>query len=135
MDLQDGFDHSQTRVAPAPYRSGRGPGGERCSGPVLLTRAGIRLKRHAATCIVRRLAKQAGVTKTSPHTRCVTVSSAAPDAGVPLRDVQIAARHAGPEDHDALRPGPDPTEITRYRATDTRPQTIRYRDESERTLL
>jgi integrase/recombinase XerD len=28
------------------------------------------------------------------------------DAGVDLRDVQTAARHAGPPDDDALRPSP-----------------------------
>jgi hypothetical protein len=28
------------------------------------------------------------------------------DAGVDLREVQIAARHADPPDHDALRPRP-----------------------------
>jgi site-specific recombinase XerD len=53
------------------------------------------MNRHAATRIVRRLAKRAGVTKhISPHSLRHSFITAALDAGVPLRDVQIAARHA-----------------------------------------
>ena len=71
--------------------------GERRSGPLLLTQAGNRLNRHAATRIVRRLAKRAGITKhISPHSLRHSFITAALDAGVPLRDVQIAARHADP---------------------------------------
>ena len=70
---------------------------DRHTGPVLLTRTGRRLDRHAATRIVRRLAKRAGVTKhISPHSLRHSFITAALDAGVPLRDVQIAARHADP---------------------------------------
>ena len=55
------------------------------------------MNRHAATRIVTRLAKTAGVTKhISPHSLRHSFITAALDAGVPLRDVQIAARHADP---------------------------------------
>ena len=67
------------------------------NGPLLLTRTGRRLDRFAATRIVRRLAKRAGITKRiSPHSLRHSFITAALDAGVPLRDVQIAARHADP---------------------------------------
>ena len=71
--------------------------GERTSDPLLLTRAGNRMNRHAATRIVRRLAKRAGISKhISPHSLRHSFITAALDAGVPLRDVQIAAHHADP---------------------------------------
>jgi integrase/recombinase XerD len=66
------------------------------------------MDRHAATRRLRRLAETAGVRIARPHLHllrhtCVTTML---DAGVDrLRDVQIAARHADPPDHDALRPG------------------------------
>ncbi len=66
--------------------------GERTSGPLLLGRNGDRLNRQAATRIVVRLAKAAGVSKhISPHSLRHSFITAALDAGVPLRDVQIAA--------------------------------------------
>lgn len=46
---------------------------------------------------VQRLAERAGITKhISPHSLRHSFITAAFDAGVPLRDVQIAARHADP---------------------------------------
>ena len=55
------------------------------------------MNRHAATRIVRRLARPAGVTKhISPHSLRHSFITAALDAGVALRDVQIAARHSDP---------------------------------------
>jgi site-specific recombinase XerD len=87
-------------VIPLPPRVGRAvdaAAGERTEGPLLLTRVGNRMNRHAATRIVVRLAKRAGVTKhISPHSLRHSFITAALDAGVPLRDVQIAARHADP---------------------------------------
>jgi integrase len=72
--------------------------GDRLEGPLLLSRAGHRLDRHAATRTVRRVAKRAGITKRiSPHSLRHSFITAALDAGVPLRDVQIAARHADPQ--------------------------------------
>jgi integrase/recombinase XerD len=70
--------------------------GERTEGPIFLTADGRRLDRHGAGRIVRRIARRAGITKTvGPHTlRHAFIT--APDAGVPLRDVQEAASHADP---------------------------------------
>jgi integrase/recombinase XerD len=71
--------------------------GERLTGPVLLSRSGRRLDRHGAARIVRRVAKRAGISKRiCPHSLRHSFITAALDAGVPLRDVQIAARHADP---------------------------------------
>jgi integrase/recombinase XerD len=59
---------------------------------------GGRMDRHAATRRLRRLAEAAGVPISGPrphmlrHTSVTTML----DAGVDLRDVQIAARHADP---------------------------------------
>jgi integrase/recombinase XerD len=87
-------------VIPMPPRVARAVDqacGERLAGPVLLSRSGRRMDRHAATRIVRRLAKRAHITKhISPHSLRHSFITAALDAGVPLRDVQIAARHADP---------------------------------------
>jgi integrase/recombinase XerD len=87
-------------VIPLPPRVARAldlAAGDRRSGPLLLARSGWRLNRHAATRIVRRLAKAAGITKhIFPHSLRHSFITAALDAGVPLRDVQIAARHADP---------------------------------------
>jgi integrase/recombinase XerD len=70
---------------------------ERLGGPVLLSRSGQRLDRHSATRIVRRVARRAGIIKhISPHSLRHSFITAALDAGVPLRDVQIAVRHADP---------------------------------------
>jgi site-specific recombinase XerD len=72
--------------------------GERDEGPILLNWDGDRrLDRHAATRIVRRLAKRAGIDKRiSPHSLRHSFITAALDAGVALRDVQEAASHADP---------------------------------------
>ncbi len=56
-----------------------------------------RLDRHAATRIVKRLARRAGIDKTiSPYSLRHSFITAALDAGVALRDVQEAASHADP---------------------------------------
>jgi integrase/recombinase XerD len=66
-------------------------------GPIFVDSAGQRLDRHAAGRIVRRIARQAGITKrVGPHTLRHAFITAALDAGVPLRDVQEAASHADP---------------------------------------
>ena len=87
-------------VIPLPPRVARAvdqAANERGQGPLLLMRSGRRMDRHGATRIVRRLAKRAGITKhISPHSLRHSFITAALDAGVPLRDVQIAARHADP---------------------------------------
>jgi site-specific recombinase XerD len=67
--------------------------GERMEGPIFLAADGRRLDRHGAG----RVARRAGITKTvGPHTLRHAFITAALDAGVPLRDVQEAASHAGP---------------------------------------
>jgi integrase/recombinase XerD len=71
--------------------------GERVEGPIFVGRDGLRLDRHAAWRIVRRLARKAGINKpVGPHTLRHAFITAALDAGVPLRDVQEAASHADP---------------------------------------
>ena len=72
--------------------------GERSEGPVFVNREGTRrLDRHAATRIVKRLAKHSGIDKRiSPHSLRHSFITAALDAGVALRDVQEAASHADP---------------------------------------
>jgi site-specific recombinase XerD len=70
---------------------------EREHGPILLGAAGQRLDCYAATRIVKRLAKAAGIAKrSSPHSLRHSFITAASDAGVALRDVQDAASHADP---------------------------------------
>jgi integrase/recombinase XerD len=71
--------------------------GELFDGPIFTDGAGVRLDRHAAGRIVRRVARQAGIIKrVGPHTLRHAFITAALDAGVPLRDVQEAASHADP---------------------------------------
>jgi site-specific recombinase XerD len=72
--------------------------GTRPSGPILLNSLGRRMDRHAATRRLRRLATDAGVPITRPHPHMLrhTFVTTMLDAGVDLRDVQIAARHADP---------------------------------------
>jgi site-specific recombinase XerD len=78
---------SKQAVIPLPPRIARAvdlAAGERRSGPLLLTQAGNRLNRHAASRIVRRLAKRAGITKhISPHSLRHSFITAALDAGCP----------------------------------------------------
>ena len=68
----------------------------RASGPILLNRRGTRMDRHAATRRLRHLARHAGVRITRPHPRMLRHMRVTTmlGAGVDLRDVQIAARHA-----------------------------------------
>jgi len=84
---------SQLAVIPLPPQIARAvdlAAGDRQSGPLLLTRAGNRMNRHAATRIVRRLAESAGITKhISPHSLRHSMITAVLDAGVPLRDVYL----------------------------------------------
>ena len=91
---------SKLAVIPLPPRVARAvdqAAGDRHAGPLLLTQAGNRMNRQAAARIVRRLARASGVTKRiTPHSLRHSFITAALDAGVPLRDVQIAARHADP---------------------------------------
>ena len=71
---------------------------DRTTAPILRNRAGARMSRHSATRRLRRLAIIAGVTlsRMHPHMLRHTYVTTMLDAGVDLRDVQIAARHADP---------------------------------------
>jgi integrase/recombinase XerD len=70
----------------------------RTSGAILRNSRSARMDRHAATRRLRRLAEAAGVPITRPHPHMLrhTFVTTMLDAGVDLRDVQIAARHADP---------------------------------------
>jgi site-specific recombinase XerC len=70
--------------------------GERHEGPILRRRDGQRLDRRTAHSWVRSIGKRAGLGAVHPHMLRAGFIMAALDAGVPLRDVQIAARHADP---------------------------------------
>ena len=71
---------------------------DRVRGPVLLNSRGTRMDRHAATRRLHRLAETAGISvaRMHPHMLRHTFVTTMLDAGVDLRDVQIAARHADP---------------------------------------
>ncbi len=71
--------------------------GDRTTGPLLLRADGQRLDRRGAYRWVQQLARKAGIDKPiHPHTLRHTFVTLSLDAGVPLRDVQSAARHADP---------------------------------------
>lgn len=72
--------------------------GDRTSGPLLLRRkSGEPMNRKSAALAVDRLCKKAGISKKiSPHSLRHSFVTACLDAGVPLRDVQVAARHSDP---------------------------------------
>jgi integrase/recombinase XerD len=109
-DLGEEHGHRVLRVCgkgtkvvliPLPPAVGRAIGrakGARASGPILLNSNGARMDRHAATRRLRRLAESAGVRINKPHPHMLrhTFVTTMLDAGVDLRDVQIAARHADP---------------------------------------
>ena len=85
-------------LAPAVTRAIERSIDDRTAGPILLTSRGTRMDRHCATRRLRRLAEQAGVRvpRMHPHMLRHTFATTMLDAGVDLRDVQIAARHADP---------------------------------------
>jgi integrase/recombinase XerD len=70
--------------------------GERCQGPILRRQDNQRLDRRTAHRWVRSIGKRAGLGIVHPHMLRSAFIMAALDAGVPLRDVQLAARHADP---------------------------------------
>jgi site-specific recombinase XerD len=86
-------------LPPAVSRAIERAAGTRTRGPILLNSRGARMDRHAATRRLRRLADAAGVRITRPHPHMLRPRAFVTtmlDAGVDLRDVQIAARHADP---------------------------------------
>ena len=70
--------------------------GDRTSGPLLTRQDGQQLERRTAYRWIRQLGKRAGIERLHPHALRHTMVTLALDAGVPLRDVQQAARHADP---------------------------------------
>jgi integrase/recombinase XerD len=68
--------------------------GERREGPILRRRDGERLDRRTAHRWVRSIGKRAGLGAVHPHMLRAAFITAALDAGVPLRGVQLAARQA-----------------------------------------
>ena len=72
--------------------------GDHPDGPILLNRRGDRMDRHAATRRLRALAAASGMRMPPLHAHMLrhTYVTTMLDAGVDLRDVQIAARHADP---------------------------------------
>jgi len=68
--------------------------GDRTEGWLLLRIDDSKMDRDSAARVVARLAKKAGIKKRiTPHSLRHSFITACLDAGVPLRDVQIAARH------------------------------------------
>ena len=68
----------------------------RDSGPILRNRRGTRMDRHCATRRLRRVAEIAGMhlPRIHPHMLRHTFVTTMLDAGVDLRDMHTAARHA-----------------------------------------
>ena len=109
-DLSDSHGHRVLRVhgkgdkvvltplPPAVARAVDRAAALRSEGPILLSRTGNRMDRHAATRRLRALAARAGIQlpRMHPHMLRHTYVTTMLDAGVPVRDVQIAARHADP---------------------------------------
>lgn len=70
----------------------------RTFGPVLLSRWGTPMNRHAAARILRRLSADVGIDKNiTPHSLRHSAATLALDAGVPFRDVQNFLRHDDPK--------------------------------------
>lgn len=87
-----------TPLPPAVARAVEHAVGQRGEGPILLNRRGVRMDCHAATRRLRTLAIAANVRlpRMHPHMLRHTFVTTMLDAGVDLRGVQIAARHADP---------------------------------------
>lgn len=85
-------------LAPAVARAIDRAVGERMSGYILLNTVGKKMDGRSMTIALKRIAKHAGVrtAKMHPHMLRHTFVTTMLDAGVDLRDVQIAARHADP---------------------------------------
>jgi integrase/recombinase XerD len=84
-------------LPPAVARALDAAAGDRVTGPILRTRTEARMDRHAAARVVRRTAAAAGIAqRVHPHVLRHAYVTTMLDAGVDLRDVQIAARHADP---------------------------------------
>lgn len=85
------------RMPPAICRAVNRAVAHRASGPILRNRNGDRMGRHAATRRLQRLQRVAGVqiTRMHPHMLRHTYVTTMLDAGVDLRDTQIATQLTG----------------------------------------
>ena len=83
-----------TRFAHRQVLGEPGGTGERRERPILVRQDGQRLDRRTAHRWVKAIGKRAGLGHVHPHMLRGAFIMAALDAGVPLRDVQLAARHA-----------------------------------------
>ena len=84
-------------LPPAVGRSIDRATGSRTRGPILLNSRGTRMDRHAATRRLHQLAARGDPgSRAHPHMLRHTFVTTMLDAGVDLRDAQIAARHADP---------------------------------------
>jgi site-specific recombinase XerD len=63
---------------------------------ILIRHDGARLDRRTAHRWVRSVGQRAGIEAVHPHMLRAAFITAALDAGVPLGDVQLAARHSDP---------------------------------------
>jgi integrase/recombinase XerD len=71
--------------------------GDRTRGPLLTTRTGERMDRACAARILQRLGRDIGLEKhITPHALRRTFITSGLLSGVPLRDMQAAARHSDP---------------------------------------
>jgi integrase len=95
-------DHRQGRqarhhpLAPQTSRTIDPTIGERVEGPILRRRDGNRLDRRTAHHRVRSIGERAALGRVHPHMLRAAFLMAALDAGVPLREVQLATRQADP---------------------------------------
>jgi site-specific recombinase XerD len=99
--LRVGGKGTKVALVPLPPAVGRAIDravGDRAGGPILRNGRGARMDRHAATRRLRHLADAAGVqiARAHPHMLRHTFVTTMLAAGVDLRDVQVAAGHAGP---------------------------------------
>ena len=89
----------KTVLVPLPPAVGRALDhavGDRAAGPILLNTRGARMDRHAATRRLRHLAAASSMRMPPIHPHMLRHTYVTSYAGVDLRDVQIAARHADP---------------------------------------
>jgi integrase/recombinase XerD len=95
--LGKGEKKDSVPLAPAVHRAIERAVGDRMTGPILLNQSATRWTAGAGAAL-KRIAKVGGVktTRMHPHMLRHTFVTTMLDAGVDIRDAQIAARHADP---------------------------------------
>lgn len=92
--VRKGGRETDVPLAPRTFRAVLQAVGDRGSGPLLLDQLGKRMTRHTAARCVRKVATTAEIDKKlGPHSLRHTFVSLGLDAGIPLRDMQLAAGH------------------------------------------